>query len=475
MIMKAGELRRKYPRFVYRGYEYRVRNGDLEMSFDFRLDEAGLHPAHIRFRPKVVVKHGATSNWLLTPANQPILENLVFHVGLAEMPSYWKATASPIIEVRAGYLSKVQLKWWHDLFLKGMGEYFYINKIDFTKPNFLEIVCTGKWHLKLPIVNKRSQRNNKILVPIGGGKDSIVTYEILKNAGEDVTPFVLNPTHAQQQVLKLMGQGSSAVVVRRTIDPTLLGLNRKGYLNGHTPFSAYLAFVTTLCGVLFDYRYIAVSNERSSNEGNVQYRGHEINHQYSKTFAFEKKFRAYSNTYLAQGVEYFSFLRPLYELQIAKLFSAYPKYFATFLSCNQAHATRSGTVQPAGAWCGVCSKCLFVYMILYPFIETKTLVKIFGAHLFEDKNLIPLMEELVGERKFKPFECVGTTTESRAALYLCVQKVEEPLPVMLRHFKARVIGKHPELSRQAQQLLTMWNKQHVVPAHLEQALVRVLQ
>ena len=441
--MKARELRKKYPTFTYKGYSYEVKDGDLEMAFDFRLGQT-------RFSPRVVIKNVPAKSWLLSPTKQPILENLVFHLGLAEMPSYWKVTASPRIIVEAGNLNKTQINWWHDLFTKGMGEYFYKNNIDFRSKNFLTIESGGPAQRSFGegggvVFSKKT--SNKTLVPIGGGKDAVVTYEILKRAKQAIKPFVLNPTNAQKALLRKMKEGS-AITVQRTIDPKLLELNREGYLNGHTPFSSYLAFLTTLCAALFDYKYIALSNERSSNEGNVQYLGHEINHQYSKSFEFEKKFRIYSKKYLTENIEYFSFLRPLYELQIAKLFAQYPQYFGTFLSCNEAHKTHSGRVKATGKWCGACSKCLFVFLVLSPFAREKTL-RIFKKDLLQDKELKPLLDELTGKRGFKPFECVGTTKESRAALELQTRK------------------DHP--------LLHAWNNKHFLPRNLEKALRSMLQ
>jgi hypothetical protein len=149
------------------------------------------------------------------------------------MPSYWKATTSPKITVEAGYLNKTQLNWWHDLFIQGMGQYFYENKIKFTAKNFLTITSTGK---NRGLVYAKNQPN-RILVPIGGGKDAIVTYEILKNVKQAITPFVLNPTNAQKALVQNMGKDSSVlptnkpIVVQRTIDPKLLALNQKEFLN----------------------------------------------------------------------------------------------------------------------------------------------------------------------------------------------------------------------------------------------------
>jgi len=321
-------------------------------------------------------------------------------------------------------------------------------------------------------------------VPVGSGKDSVVTLETLKKAKKDIQCFSLNPTEAAERITKIAGC-RSPIIVQRKIDEKLLKLNRQGFLNGHTPFSAYLAFLSVLVATIFGQKYIAFSNERSSNEGNVKYLGKIINHQWSKSFEFEQKFRNYSKKYLTSGVKYFSFLRPLYEIQIAKLFSKYPKYFNAFLSCNIAYQTASGTKLPTKKWCGKCSKCLFVFAILYPFVgkknppsrkatEDKELLKIFGKNLFKDKKLLPIMQQLTGERGFKPFECVGTKKESLIAFYLSWKKsrdrVSTKLPFLLRHFEKKILPKYPNIEKESKKLLDSWNNQNNLSKEYEKIL-----
>ena len=411
--MKLARLRKQYPVFLYKGYSYKLRGKDLAISFDFRI------LPDIRFAPKVVIKNVGKEN--LKRVGESNLSNLIFHLGLMEIPSYWKATCSPKIIVQAGGLNSTQVAWWKNLFMQGLGEFFYKNKINFPPPNFLTIISSPQFLPRPSLGIPRLGLGNRVLVPVGGGKDSAVTLELLKKSGMEQRPFLLNPTNPQFTLIKKAGLPAQAgaknpITVFRVIDPRLLELNRQGFLNGHTPFSAYLAFLGILTASLFDFKFIAFSNERSSNEGNVKYKGKIINHQYSKSFEFEKKFREYTKKYLAKDMEYFSFLRPLYELQIAKIFAKYPKYFGVFLSCNEARKTRSGKQKPTGKWCGKCSKCLFVYVILSPFIKPKTLEKIFRKNLLKDQSLAPLMDRLTGKRGFKPFECVGTPREVAAAL-----------------------------------------------------------
>ncbi len=455
--MKAKEFQKKYPKFIYRDYSYKISKNNLEIFFDFRIEP------DIFFKPKIIIENIDKNK--LKKAGESVLDNLVFNLGLIEMLSYWKATCSKEIEVRAGSLDQSQIRWWKELISNGMGQFFYENKVDWKIVKTLKFSGSKKTRFEA-FKNKIS---NKVLLPIGGGKDSAVSLEILKKNLKNITCFSLNPTDSAEKIMKISGC-KKPITVRRKIDSKLLQLNRKGFLNGHTPFSAYLAFLTVLIGVIYDYKYIAFSNERSSNEGNVKYSGKIINHQYSKSFDFEKKFRNYSKKYLAQDIEYFSFLRPLYEIQIAKLFSKYfNKYGNVFLSCNEAYKTHSGKTRPVKKWCGKCPKCLFVFAILYPFIKTKKLIKVFGKNLFEKKELVGLMKELTGESKFKPFECVGTKKESLVAFYLSLEKAKKQkknLPYLLKYFEKHTLSKHSRLKKESENIMNSWNKQHFLSKRL---------
>ncbi len=465
--MKVQNLRKKYPRFIYEKYFSKISGNSLEIFFDFEIEP------DIFFRPKVIVEN--VNKLRVAKIGGRELNNLIFHLGLMEIPSYWKATCSPEIIIKAGPLDKEQIKWWADLITNGMGQFFYENQINFKKPNFLTIKTEtkGKHHNSAIAA---LTRNDKVLVPVGGGKDSAVTLEILKRAKKNINCFSLNPTRAAQKIMKIAGC-KEPIIVRRKIDKRLLELNRKGFLNGHTPFSAYLAFLSVLCAEIFDQKYIAFSNERSSNEGNVKYLGKLINHQWSKSFNFEKKFTKYSKKHLAKNVEYFSFLRPLYEIQIAKLFSKYPKYFSAFLSCNEAYKTASGTKKPTGKWCSSCPKCLFIFTTLYPFVDEKRLIKIFGKNLFRNKALLPTMQELIGEKKFKPFECVGTKKESLVAFYLsreaAKKKSSGKLPFLLKYFEEKILPKYPDFKKESKKILNSWSDQHHLSRDFELILKKV--
>ena len=208
----------------------------------------------------------------------------------------------------------------------------------------------------------------------------------------------------------------------------MLELNRQGYLNGHTPFSAIVAFSSLIAARLYDLPYIALSNESSANESTVS--GSTVNHQYSKSFQFEQDFHRYAADYLPGSAYYFSLLRPLSEFQIARYFAGLKQYHQIFRSCNVGSKTDS--------WCGHCPKCLFVCLILSPFLNREEVKEIFGRDMLEDKELKDTLEKLTGIQEEKPFECVGSRSEVNTAIAITIQKLEEKgekLPWLLEYYK----------------------------------------
>ena len=205
------------------------------------------------------------------------------------------------------------------------------------------------------------------------------------------------------------------ITAGRKFDRSLVELNKQGYLNGHTPFSSVVAFSAEITAYLHGLKYIVLSNEDSANESTVA--GQNVNHQYSKSFEFEQNFHSYEEKYLGTGVYYFSFLRPLSEFQIAKMFVSHKKYLPVFRSCNL------GSKVSPDIWCGDCPKCLFVALILSPFLSPDELADIFGKDMLNDVNMENYFIELIGKSEHKPFECVGSIDEVNLAVSLAVRNI----------------------------------------------------
>lgn len=412
---KFDVLRKQYKEFVYEGFNIIESAGYLELRFDFHIDD------RIHFHPLIRVPvHRINQSLSL---NDPGLRNIVFHIGMIELVSYWKAVCPIVVRIKPYSLTVEQVMWWKKLYFNGLGEFFHLNRIRTDMEHFMTIVNDSG----SPAQQSGFHFNDTILVPVGGGKDSSVTLELLTQSfGERVIPFILNSRGAIRDVISRAGIPDDRVIeFKRIIDPVLIDLNNQGYLNGHTPFSALLGFVTLLASVLSGSRDIVLSNESSADEATDAESG--VNHQYSKTYVFENDFREYVTRYINPEINYFSFLRPLKESGISLLFSQMPQYFDVFRSCNAGSKTNS--------WCCNCPKCLFTAIILSPFIEETQIVKIFGKNILEDASLLTFLQQLTGETPSKPFECVGTIDEVRLSLAAAIKKNQDrELPLLLRYF-----------------------------------------
>lgn len=338
-----------------------------------------------------------------------VLKNLHLALGM----SYWKMHCAKEISLEGSELTQKEADFWNTVYTKGMGEFFYRNKIDFRG-----LVNFPVNKNVMPPKATVFPRSPKSLVPIGGGKDSVVTIELLKKASIDFDLFSLKPSIVQGRMAKISKH--TLITLEDKLDPKMISLSAHGEVfNGHIPITVVYMFTGMLTALLFDYRYVVFSNEQSASSGNVKYLGMEVNHQWSKSIEFELAFKEYVRSFITPSLEIFSILRPMSEIEIVRRFTSYPEYFRTFSSCNRNFTI--STKQPdkgedRAYWCGKCPKCAFVFLCLTAFLPKETVIDIFGKNLYADKTLIPLFSELLGLEKFKPFECVGTPEEVAVAM-----------------------------------------------------------
>jgi hypothetical protein len=333
--------------------------------------------------------------------------------------------------LEAGSLGADEAAWWRRLYHRGLGEFRYVNGIEVDEEAFVAFESAADGAAGVGRRGPRPTDKHHNLILVGGGKDSVVSLELLAGRRERNTCLALNPRTATLETVRLAGYGTAGLIrVERPIDLRLLELNARGYLNGHTPFSAILAFLGVLVAEVTGHRNVIASNESSASEGNVA--GAAINHQYSKSFEFERGFRAYVARHLPTEVEYFSLLRPWNELRIAREFARHPEYFDAFRSCN------AGSFD--NRWCGACPKCLFVYLMLAPFVGGGRLREVFGGDPLAREALRDVFLGLVDAGRDKPFECVGTREEANAAARELVRQYRqrgEELPVLLAEYARR--------------------------------------
>ncbi len=329
-----------------------------------------------------------------------LLEALHIMLGI----SYWKFHAAPGISLPYR-LSKGEADFWNTVYKKGLGEFFFKNNLDPSiSPKF-----TSTKNQKPETVSY--DLPNRSLVGIGGGKDSIVAAELLKEGDFAITAFAVenNPSPIIEKIIQLIG--SDSLKLQRVLDEKV---HQKHPYNGHIPVSAIYAFLGIFSCLAYGYRYFIVGNEHSSNFGNLNYKGLEINHQWSKSFEFEALFQEYVKNIISKDVLYFSLLRPFYEIRIVTLFTKHKKYFPYFSSCNKNFRIKNRLT--GKLWCCQCAKCVFAWAMFSASLPKKEMLKIFGKDLSKEKSLRPLFKDIAGQGTMKPFDCVGTFEEVQDAL-----------------------------------------------------------
>lgn len=328
--------------------------------------------------------------------------------GLVLGTSYYKLKAPFDIVVQGFGLSASQRDFAIDLYENGLAEFYARN----------DLKRFGKLNLTAKTSDERKDTGEmtltpRILLPIGGGKDSLVSVQLLEKAGLDYTPFAVNPKGPILSSVEVIGK--APLYVRRTLDAEMIRLgSQPGYYNGHVPSTAINSMIAALTALLYDYSAIALSNERSASEGNVEFDGRIANHQYSKSLAFEGRIADILSTATGGALAYFSLLRPYSEAKIAKLFARETRFDRAFSSCNQ-NFRLSG--HDGALWCGKCPKCHFTFLMLAPETDKNRLITIFGADLLDNaENEMPY-RELTGLAGQKPWECVGEILEAAACLW----------------------------------------------------------
>ena len=424
-----------YEQFVFESFKITKSSAGLQASFFYRLGEHEFHP-------KVIIPIESITK---KEIDEDFLHELFFNFGIINAISYYKLSCAPKFVIKAGYIDDNQKLFFRKLFYNGLGEFMFVNQLSFSFDEFMEIDC-----IEAPENRKNDRAPRSLyrvddnfsgnLIPVGGGKDSIVTLEALQPTHNDNLCLQFNRSlypENRAALDSIREAGYKQTEIRNFnlgFDEHMLELNKQGFYNGHIPFSSTLAFAALIVAYLNDKKYIPVSNEASANQGNIA--GTNINHQYSKSFEFEKDFQNYVSYYLTDKIHYFSLLRCMNEFQICQKFLQFPQYLTVFRSCNV------GTKE--NKWCGHCAKCLYVYIMLYPFVEKTKLEGIFGHNLLDDESLLETFNGLVFPETIKPFECVGTKEEICYTLDLAVQHQNpENLPYLLRLYQANAYGKTP--------------------------------
>jgi hypothetical protein len=345
--------------------------------------------------------------------------------------SYFKAAIPQHLVCETGAPPPAAERLLSALYSEGLGEFAVVNQLErLPHPQFPRGV---QWdHADAP------RRLERVLVPVGGGKDSAVAIEIARRSGLDVELFSVGdalPISASANVAALPRH-----LVKRMIDPRLIELNAHGALNGHVPITAIVSCVALVTAATQGIDAVLMANERSASTGNFVWNGVEVNHQFSKSRRAERLL-ADAAAEIEGAPQIFSVLRPASELRIAKAFALLAQYHGVFTSCNRVFQLNPD--ERLGSWCCDCDKCRFVFLILAPFMSPEQLTEIFGTDLLADPGQYEGFALLTATGGEKPFECVGEVDECLAAISLLAAHPQWQEHVNVKRLAGEVLAQRP--------------------------------
>lgn len=443
----------KINKFRFVSYQFDAENSEALLNYAF--DETYFFCEKIKF-------HQAETD--LSAEKICAIDNILFFLHIACGISYYKAFVPSVMQIETGSLNKEQAEFFNTFYKKGLGEFSWRNNLNLN--NVISFPSSeNSSHIKASAL----LLPDLTAVPIGGGKDSNVVLETLKAHGEKVVCIAQGRPRPIRESIEV--SGCPDIEFTRTIAPELIALNgQPGVYNGHVPISGVYAFCLALCAVLYGYDKVAMGNERSANVGNlVRDDNFEVNHQWSKSLEFEKAFNSFAQKYMLQNFTYFSMLRPLSELDIARRFAKFKQYHRVFTSCNKAF--KLDKEKRLERWCGECDKCRFVFLALAPFMNKQDLIAAVGKNILADEGQLGGFEELLGLSNHKPFECVGELEECAVAVYLLAQKDEWKDDFMIKNLYPRLLAEYglPQLQKWERQVFAK-SENHCLPERFKDYL-----
>lgn len=342
--------------------------------------------------------------------------------------SYFKATNAPRLEFAdARQLDAPLAELANAVYTHGLAEFCYQNHTQ-VRASFVADTATLKPAGALAL-------EARALVAIGGGKDSLVSIEALKKGNVSACAVWIGSSELIHGAAK--ASGLAMLNIKRSVSPVLFALNSEGALNGHVPVTAINSAILLVAAVLYGYQQVVFSNEASANAATLIHQGKAVNHQWSKSAAFEQAYARLVRDTVASNMQYFSLLRPYREVAITAKFAKFQQYDSVFSSCNRNFKILGA--KPTSRWCGQCPKCHFVFLALAPFIPKPRLLSIFGRNLLDELEQAANFDALIEwQGAHKPFECVGEAQESTAAFVALSARADWQEDALVQRFAAKI-------------------------------------
>jgi len=399
-----------------------------------------------------------------TPEQQRSLRALHIALGV----SYYKTFLPPII-VHPYAMDEAEADFWNKMWRGGLGEFLYVNKLSADRLTKFETQEGQRFEGKTAVETKGA------LLGIGGGKDSIVAGELLKSLGVPVSGFVMATGEALGQAgLAAQTMEVPLHAVKRTLDRTVSELGRMpGGHRGHVPISLVFGLVGAALAIATDSAYVVVANEASASIPRTSWNDEPVNHQWSKSFEAEQALQAYVKASIAASVTYFSAIRPLTSIGVAKLFARLPQYFEVFTSDNSVFRVDPAR-RPGGRWSLESPKSLSSCILLAPWLSDEDVHRTFTINFLNEASLAKLFLELTGIEGEPPLDCVGTVDELVLSMNLLARSGRYGDTALMQLARDSGVIKDGDWQQTLHSLLQLQPEQ-ALPAELREPVTNYLQ
>jgi len=443
-------------RFTYT--EFRVASDRRTVEFEFRLE-------HDTQTYTLVETMAFPRDLKDTNTQRRSLRALHLALGI----SYYKTFLPPHI-IHPYAMDEQEAAFWNDIWRNGLGEFLYNNKLE------LSLLATFSAQDGLRFAHEDSHEDySGALLGIGGGKDSIVAGELLRDLNIPLTGFVMATGEQLGQAGNVAEtMGIELLAVQRRLDTQLLKLQElPGAYIGHVPISLIFGLIGASLAISNNSSYVIVANEASASIPRITWEGRAINHQWSKSFGFEKSLQAFIQHVISPDITYFSAIRPLSSIGVAKSFSKYPQYFEVFTSDNFVFRIDPAR-RPPGRWSLESPKSLSSYILLAPWISNEEVHRIFAMDLFGDESLARPFLELTGVEGEPPLDCVGTVDELVLSMNLLAASGRYSDTTLMRLAQERGVIRSDDWQQKLQDLLALQSGE-AFPPELRESILQNLQ
>lgn len=344
---------------------------------------------------------------------------------------------------------------WSTIFRNVWGVWRYENDIpDYAGPQVIDdpIKDVGS----PASVRLRPDIGGKLLMLCGGGKDSLATAKLLEGAGVPYEAMVYSHSiygkaQRQHDLIDSMLRHTSARRVHRgwvydtALDSPAARVHPeygvKRMLSAETVSSYWTALPIAL---QHDFERVALGVTKSTDEHNFTWEktGEEINYLWGMSVRAEKLLHDYIRAEIAENLSYFHLLRPIYDLLVFSL-----------LTRDQAAVTSTHSCAQQKPWCCRCPKCIYVWMHLVAYLDDWVVDQMFRENLFDLPENRSFIRKMLGIEGYKPWDCMGTVSETQVAYLLCRAKgktgraVEDispaDIPLDIQSFLAKYAGVQP--------------------------------